>query len=154
MNEGRQASKRIQRALSTDSDSGSTAGTGSESTAALLWKVLGELKDLKEASSKQQELIKKLEQEVSATKEELERVTEQLEIVTRSAASPLSYIRTSLTRRRVTSLVVLENWTPVFIFANCAFKKTPSNSYSQSFHYTPPWPYDPFPTSPYAQPSL
>lgn len=76
MNEGRQLNKRIRRASSTDSDSGSAAGIGGESTAALLWKVLGELKDLKEASTKQQELIAKLEQEVTATKEELKRVTD------------------------------------------------------------------------------
>lgn len=39
---------------SADSDSGSMADTESDSTAAVLWKLLCEQKDLKDASSKQQ----------------------------------------------------------------------------------------------------
>ncbi|KAJ3487744.1 hypothetical protein NLG97_g6342 [Lecanicillium saksenae] len=89
-NEGRPASKRVRRASSTESDSESTAGDGAESAAALLRKVLDELQDLKEASSKQQELIGKLEKEVVETKEELKRVTQQLENATRSVTTPSS----------------------------------------------------------------
>jgi hypothetical protein len=59
---GRQANKRIRRASSTDSDSGSTVNVEnepvrSEGDGALLLQVLEELKDLKNASIKQQELI-------------------------------------------------------------------------------------------------
>lgn len=55
----------------------------------LLEKVLDELKDLKEESIKQRELICKLEQEVVSTKEQLGQVVKQLEATTRTAtASP------------------------------------------------------------------
>src|SRR3954464_8787653 len=70
---GRQANKRIRRASSTDSDSGSTVNVEnepvrSEGDRALLLQVLEELKDLKNASIKQQELICKLEGEVVETR--------------------------------------------------------------------------------------
>lgn len=87
-NDGRPANKRVRRASSTGSVSGSTAGDGAESEAALLRKVLDELKDLKEASSKQQELIGKLEKEVVETREEFKRITEQLANATRSVTTP------------------------------------------------------------------
>jgi hypothetical protein len=60
----------------------------SEGDRALLLQVLEELKDLKNASIKQQELICKLEREVVETKEEWKRVTEQLETTTRNTISP------------------------------------------------------------------
>lgn len=89
----KQANKCIRRASSTDSDSGSTVNVenetvGGEGERALLLRVLEELKHLKNESVKQQELICKLEREVSETKEELKRVTEQLENTTRNTISP------------------------------------------------------------------
>jgi hypothetical protein len=84
----------VRRASSTESDSVSTVNVendavAGESDKTLLLRVLDELKDLKTASFKQQELICKLEQEVLDTKEELKRVTEQLKGVTRDTISPL-----------------------------------------------------------------
>ena len=85
--------KRIRQALPIDSDLGPTVNVenetvGSDGEGALLLRVLEELKDLKTKSIKQQELICKLEQEVSEIKEELERVAEQLENTTRNTISP------------------------------------------------------------------
>lgn len=51
--------------------------------------MLEELKDLKNASTKQQDLIYKLEREVVETKEELKRIIKQLETTTRNAITPL-----------------------------------------------------------------
>lgn len=89
----RRTTKRVRRASSTESDRGSAINVrgetvGSESEKALLLRVLEELKDLKTASIKQQELICKLEREVVDTKEELKRVTEQLEATTRNTITP------------------------------------------------------------------
>jgi hypothetical protein len=59
-----------------------------ESERALLLKVLAELRDLKHASIKQQELIYKLEGELVDTKEELERVSQQLQTL-QASVSPV-----------------------------------------------------------------
>ena len=62
---------------------------GDDSERSLLLQVLEELKDLKNAPTKQQELICKLEREVVETKEELKRITEQLKTTTGNAIGPL-----------------------------------------------------------------
>ena len=81
---GKRTTKRMRRASSTDTDYEpsihvSNESTGGDSERVLLEKVLDELKDLKEESIKQREVICKLEQEVINTKEQLQQVVKQLE---------------------------------------------------------------------------
>lgn len=90
---GAQPKKRARRTSPTDSDSDlmdrdEDGAANDDSDRALLLKVLSELKGLKDAASKQQDLICKLEQELVETKHEFKRVTEQLTILTRGAAAP------------------------------------------------------------------
>ena len=91
----KRTTKRIRRASSTDTEHelsiqviNETIGDVTEKV--LLERVLEELKDLKEESVKQQELICKLEQEVVGTKEQLQHVVKQLEAATRTATVSLS----------------------------------------------------------------
>ncbi|KAK9443991.1 transposon I factor, partial [Metarhizium brunneum] len=89
---GKRTTKRIRRASSTDTEykpsiNVNSETTGGDSERALLEKVLDKLKDLKEESVKQRELICKLEQEVVNTKEQLQLVIKQLEATTRTATT-------------------------------------------------------------------
>jgi hypothetical protein len=95
MDAGKRTTKRIRRASSADTDydqsiNVSTETSGSDSERVLLEKVLDELKDLKDESIKQRELICKLEQEVISTKEQLQQVVEQLQAATCTATTPTS----------------------------------------------------------------
>ena len=72
-----------------------------ESERALLLKVLEELKNLKNASVKQQESIYKLEKELVDTKEELERVRQQLQTLQLSV-SPVQNSEYKAARGRLT----------------------------------------------------
>lgn len=89
---GKRATKRIRRTSFADTDSEPSINvisetTGRDSERVLLEKVLDELKDLKEESIKQRELIGKLEQEVVNTKEQLQQVVKQFEATTRTATT-------------------------------------------------------------------
>jgi hypothetical protein len=95
MDAGKRTTKRIRRASSADTDydqsiNVSTETSGSDSERVLLEKVLDELKDLKDESIKQRELICKLEQEVISTKEQLQQVVEQLQAATCTATTSTS----------------------------------------------------------------
>ena len=73
MDAGKRTTKRIRRASSADTDYATSINVssetpGSDSERVLLEKVLDELKDLKNESIKQRELICKLEQEGKHTK--------------------------------------------------------------------------------------